>query len=470
MKINRFEEIIAWQKAKQFTVQIYKLFEDSRDYGFKDQIQRACVSIMNNIAEGFERRSNNKPKVNLKKPSCLFFGGNVMYKKIIITAMLILGQSVVYTQDKTKARGISQPGRITSPKTEVKTPSETPQFEVEILFTEPSGDGVLGRDETGTLQFIVRNKSRFQAIDPKLDIIMRPSWTGQQSTERKLAAIQPGQDGTFKTSLQWHDSFSTGSFTIEATAVDTRSGAVSRPASVSFDVRAEAYVTERRLALVIGNSAYQNAGVLRNPVNDAEDLSNKLKKLGFDVDVRYDLKVNDLKRAIDEFGDRLPGYDVGLFYYAGHGAQAKGRNYLFPVDANPKTENDVEFECVRVDRILNKMEDAKCKSNLLILDACRNNPFERSWTRNGMGRGLAMMDAPSGSYIAFATKPNQIALDGSGRNGLYTEALLQHIGTPNITIDEMFIRVRNTVRKKSGDKQIPQEWTSLFETFYFLRR
>lgn len=225
--------------------------------------------------------------------------------------------------------------------------------------------------------------------------------------------------------------------------------------------------TQKRMALIIGNSQYSNGGSLKNPVNDARSMETALRTLGFEVIKVENASQGSMKRAIDEFGRKLSGYDVGLFFYAGHGVQVKGSNYLIPSDASISTENDVEYNCVRADRVLAKMEDAGSKTNIVVLDACRNNPFERSWNRSANGNGLAFMNAPSGSLVAYATAPGSVASDGSGANGLYTEALLQHIRTPNLTIEEVFKRVRATVSERSGGDQTPWESTSLTGNFYF---
>jgi hypothetical protein len=224
----------------------------------------------------------------------------------------------------------------------------------------------------------------------------------------------------------------------------------------------------RRLALVIGNGLYQHGGSLQNPENDAEDIAAVLKKLGFDVMLHTNLDQNGMRRAIDAFGEKLNAYDAGLFYYAGHGVQSRGFNYFIPVDANLRTEAQVEFDCVRTDRLLSVMEDAKNNTNIIILDACRDNPFERSWRRSATGSGLAFMDAPSGSLIAYATAPGRTASDGYGRNGLYTSALLKYLQEPNLTLEEMFKKVRESVSNQSEKAQIPWESTSLTGTFYFL--
>jgi len=228
------------------------------------------------------------------------------------------------------------------------------------------------------------------------------------------------------------------------------------------------YSQEKRLALVIGNGNYQYGGILANPENDAKAIYNILRTAGFDVIKYENLEQNSMRQAIDNFGDRLKNYDVGLFFYAGHGIQAKGRNYLIPIDANLKSENDVEYTCVEAGRVLGKMEDARSKTNIVILDACRDNPFERSWTRSSTGRGLAFMNAPTGSLIAYATSPGNTASDGTGENGLYTSALLTYMVEPNITVLQMFQKVRTLVRKSSNNRQTPWESTSLEGDFYFV--
>lgn len=223
---------------------------------------------------------------------------------------------------------------------------------------------------------------------------------------------------------------------------------------------------EKRLALVIGNSAYKYGGVLRNPVNDAYAMKLALSDIGFEVSEYYNLDQGDMKKAIDEFGTKLRSFDVGLFFYAGHGIQANGYNYLIPVDANLISERHVEYDCVQADRVLANMDASDAKVKVVILDACRNNPFERSWTRSASGKGLAFMNAPKGTLIAYATAPGSTASDGEGMNGLYTEALLKNIKTENITVLQVFQNVRNLVSQSTGNRQVPWESTSLTGDFY----
>lgn len=239
-------------------------------------------------------------------------------------------------------------------------------------------------------------------------------------------------------------------------AIDVASGSKS-PAATKL----------RKLALVVGCSEYEFAGLLANPLNDASAVKQKLEELGFDVMHFENPNLKELKIGIDDFGTELEKYDVGLFYFAGHGVQVKGFNYLIPVDANLKNERTVEYDCVRVDRILSHLEAAKTSVNLLVLDACRNNPFERSWGRDLSQRGFAVMEAPRGSLIAYSTSPGKTASDGEGANGLYTGVLVSEIKSVNVTITQLFQKVRKSVMEKSKDEQVPWESTSLTADFYF---
>lgn len=229
-----------------------------------------------------------------------------------------------------------------------------------------------------------------------------------------------------------------------------------------------AQIYQKRLALVIGNSSYQNGGSLPNPVNDANAIALSLQSVGFEVMKYQNVTQKEMKMAINAFGQKLKGYEVGLFYYAGHGIQNKGMNYMIPVEADLQTEEQIEFDCVAADRVLAFMDASQAKVNVIIMDACRNNPFERSWHRSANGNGLAMMDAPTGSLIAYATAPGRVASDGEGSNGLYTSALLKHLGDPKLTIEQVFKKVRTEVTEKSGGAQVPWETTSLTgDDFYF---
>lgn len=220
-----------------------------------------------------------------------------------------------------------------------------------------------------------------------------------------------------------------------------------------------------RIALVIGNGSYANAPPLKNPTNDANDMADALAKLGFNVARGIDLNQRQMKAMIREFGQKLKGGGQGLFYFAGHGVQLRGRNYLIPVDASIQSEADVEDQGVDANLIMGLMDEAGNALNVVILDACRNNPFSRSF--RSVSNGLAQMDAPSGTLIAYATAPGSVASDGSVRNGLYTQELLKNMAVAGLSIEEVFKRVRVAVRGATGGKQTPWESSSLTGDFYF---
>jgi len=221
---------------------------------------------------------------------------------------------------------------------------------------------------------------------------------------------------------------------------------------------------QERIALVIGNSNYAESP-LKNPVNDARDISKQLKKLKFKVIEIYDADRRSFRKAIRKFGKKLNENSVGLFYYAGHGMQIEGENYLIPVKADIDSEEEVIDEAVSANLVLRKMEKANNGMNIVILDACRNNPFARSF-RSG-SKGLSRMDGPTGSIIAFSTAPGDVASDGTGTNGLYTEKLLEYLPKPGLSIEQVFKNVRINVRADSENQQIPWESSSLVRDFYF---
>jgi Caspase domain len=228
--------------------------------------------------------------------------------------------------------------------------------------------------------------------------------------------------------------------------------------------RDPAIVKSNRVALVIGNATYKTSP-LSNPVNDAMDMSRLLTSLGFQVIYKQNASQAEMKSAIREFGANIVRGDVALFYFAGHGAQVNGENYLIPVDAVITKEEEVEYESVNAGFVLAQMASAANKLNIVILDACRNNPFARSF--RSTTRGLAQMNAPAGSIIAYATEPGSVAADGKGKNGLYTGELLKAIRTPGLQIEDVFKQVRVAVRNKSQGKQTPWESSSLEGDFYF---
>ena len=219
-----------------------------------------------------------------------------------------------------------------------------------------------------------------------------------------------------------------------------------------------------RFALVIGNADYPTAP-LRNPVNDARAMTRALRELGFEVSSLENADKRGMEQAIVSFASRLKEDSSGLFYYAGHGVQVNGRNYLVPVDADIDSEREVRIETVGVHVVLEEMGYAGNRMNIVILDACRNNPFERRM--RGGSRGLAAIDAARGTLIAYATAPGSVALDGDGTNGIYTEELLDALRNPGLQVEEVFKQVRVGVARRTKNQQIPWESSSLTGSFVF---
>lgn len=228
--------------------------------------------------------------------------------------------------------------------------------------------------------------------------------------------------------------------------------------------QADILVSQHRVALVIGNARYAGA-MLRNPENDAWAVTRALKRTGFEVLTQTNLNQKEMKRIIRTFGERLAAGGVALFYYSGHGVQIKGTNYLIPVNADIRKEGDVELEGVDANYVLNEMDAAKSRVNIVILDACRDNPLPRTY--RSASRGLAQMNAPMGTIIAFATSPGSIASDGIGQYGLYTQELVKNITVPGLPIETVFKRTLSGVKQQSKGNQIPWTSYSIEGDFYF---
>ena len=220
-----------------------------------------------------------------------------------------------------------------------------------------------------------------------------------------------------------------------------------------------------RVALVVGNSSYR-ASPLTNPRNDANAMADLLSKAGFVVDKQLDTDLGQLQSAVDRFGQAIrdPKVKFGLFYYAGHGLQQDWRNYMVPVTANIRTAADVPRQAVDVSNLLRYMEQTTDRSFLIVLDACRDDPFAGNF--RPAAKGLSQFDAPVGSLLAYATSPGAVAQDGEGRNGLYTGYLLKEFAVPGARLEDAFKRVRLSVRLASRGAQVPWESTSLEEDLY----
>ena len=220
-----------------------------------------------------------------------------------------------------------------------------------------------------------------------------------------------------------------------------------------------------KVALVIGNSDYA-LGPLKNPANDAQAIAKTLKSLGFDTILKLNASQEQMEQAIDEFGRKLiSGNKVTLFYYAGHGVQVNGENYLIPTKATINRQSDVRYKAVNVGQILAVMGEAEDNLNIVILDACRDNPLPRSFRSSS--RGLARVDGPKGTIIGFATSPGSVAFDGEGENGVYTKHLLANMQKPNLTIEQVFKEVLRGVNNETSGKQTPWTESSFTGNFSF---
>lgn len=234
-------------------------------------------------------------------------------------------------------------------------------------------------------------------------------------------------------------------------------------------------LAQKRVALVVGNSAYEHTGKLGNPRNDATDMAAALKKLGFRVVEGFDLDKAAFDRKVRDFAAALQGAEAGLFFFAGHGLQVAGHNYLVPVDAELKTASALDFEMVRLDVVQRVMEH-ETSTNILFLDACRDNPLARNLARAfgqrsaEVGRGFAPVVSGVGTLISFSTQPGNVALDGTGRNSPFASALVKHLVTPKDDLSAILIDVRNDVMRETENKQVPWEHSALRGRFYFVVR
>jgi uncharacterized caspase-like protein len=235
---------------------------------------------------------------------------------------------------------------------------------------------------------------------------------------------------------------------------------------------AETAIAQKRVALVIGNSAYAHTATLANPRNDASDVAAALASFGFQIVEGYDLDKPAFDRTVRAFATALRDADVGVFFYAGHALQVQGQNYLVPVDAELTAAAALDFEMVRLDLIQRAME-SHARTNILFLDACRDNPLARNLARSmgtrstSIGKGLASVEAGVGTLISFSTQPGNVALDGGGRNSPFAGALVRNMRASRDDLGSLLIAVRNDVMQATGNKQVPWEHSSLTGRFYF---
>ncbi|MBF0529180.1 MAG: caspase family protein [Deltaproteobacteria bacterium] len=224
-----------------------------------------------------------------------------------------------------------------------------------------------------------------------------------------------------------------------------------------------------KAALVIGNGGYKD-NALSNPPNDATDIAAKLKKLGFRVDTLIEANQQQMEEAVVRFSRTLRHGDAGLFYYAGHGIQVGSVNYMIPIGAEIRTESEVKYKAVNVNWVLEQINEAKNGLNIVILDACRDNPLGRGLKRSSASGGLAPITIDptgNGTFIAFATAPGQTAEDGNGRNGTYTKHLLANLDVKGKTLEQVFKLTRAGVKQETNGRQVPWDASSVVGEFFF---
>jgi len=315
-----------------------------------------------------------------------------------------------------------------------------------------------GNKETQVKLLYERSKI-FQKLDKKL--------LAYNDLQRAYE-IQPGNE-TIRTEFEKFDKNEMAALAAEQTS--QRVVSIPDQSSITNQL-VELYKDEKRYALVIGNSQYsREIGELRNPVNDATDMAAELEKSNFEVQLLTNATYGQIRASLLKFKEKLDAGDrdktVGLFYFAGHGLRLEEENYIVPVDARIEYEDDIWRYCFPVQRmVLSNMEQSNTRLNIVILDACRNNPFP-SITRAIGQQGLAEMQKARGSFIAYATAPGSVAIDGTGRNGLYTQELLKAIRKPGRTIEQVFKEVRLNVLRLSDDKQNTWDSSNIVGEFYF---
>ena len=361
------------------------------------------------------------------------------------------GKGVLYHADGSKEEGTFKDGKLAIQKTE-----DVSVAKPIVTWLAPSSNDISTTDSKLTVKLCVASKASINEVSITVNGVVKA-----KKSNRGFTVVSSQCDYTFEYEIDLEP----GQNEIKAivknaggtTTTDSRRVTLNKSDNVS---------SEKRLALVIGNGAYENISTLNNPANDARLMGETLGSLGFETMVYTDLSQNEMISKIREFGNKLAEQKaVGLFFYAGHGLQVNGENYLVPVTANITKQQDVELECVNLKRVLGEMEYAQNDLNIIILDACRNNPFASVRAINN--GGLAAVNAPRGTFIAFATSPGNVASDGSGSNGLYTEQLAQEITQPGTKIEDVFKKVRSRVYEISQQQQIPWENSSIFGDFYF---
>lgn len=290
----------------------------------------------------------------------------------------------------------------------------------------------------------------------------------RNKTTRNIITVK---NDNYNMTLKQPITLSEGVNSIRIVAQNEAGRSMSDTKKVLYEIKKEPIKrSNRRLALIIGNANYSSKeNCLKNPVNDANDFASKLEELGFDVIRSLDKTHEGMEMDIAQFGEKAKNYDVALFFYAGHGVQSDKINYLIPTDAKLNGEAEIKYKCIPVDLVIETMAISRCPMKIVILDACRDNQWERSWRRSYGYRGFTGVDTPSGIFIAYSTASGQPALDGDGRNSPYMSAILKTLTIPGLSLSDFFHEVSASVLEKTNNQQAPwtQEGAMGREKFYF---
>lgn len=317
----------------------------------------------------------------------------------------------------------------------------------------------------GNRELAEQDLAKAKELDPKNTALV------SVNVPKSAGSRNAGEDKSTKVIVQNNEKAKAEPQKSSAPEEEKPSEQVSAVKTALIPALAQSYKEDKRYALVIGNSNYsKEIGILKNPINDATDVATELRNSDFEVQLLTNATYIQIREAMRKFQEKLTNgprdQTVGLFYYAGHGVQYQDENYLVPVDAAVQFEDDITRMCFPVQRmVLANMERTNSRMNIVILDACRNNPFPA--TSRSVGQGLGEMKRARGSFIAFATAPGSVASDGVGRNGLYTQELLKALRKPGLTIEQVFKEVRMNVLRLSGDKQYTWDSSNIIGEFYF---
>lgn len=348
------------------------------------------------------------------------------------------------------------------PQVEIVVESETTDETVQNVMVDVTSN----RKIDSVVLYVNRQKIKHETIissDTSCGIMKmstyKVSLSPGKNVLRAVAYIKSGRTTSTVECTKYIECNATAVSSYEPTVVSTNTGAKETFSTQSF-------VSGKRIALVMGNTSYQGDKRLNNPGNDADAIAAKLSALGFDVMLKKDLDKKGIVDALAEFGVKAKGYDVSLFYYSGHGISVSGVNYLVPLGAYCPGQESVDYECVSLNQVLDYMSNSKMK--IAMFDACRDNPFKRSWkTKGGSSRGFVQMNSPRGTLISFATAPGETASDGYRNHSPYASAVLEVLDIKGLSLGDFFQRVRHLVHKNTGGMQVTWESNSTVGDFYF---